>query len=374
MSMVTFTANEHAFMARAIELARRGLFTTDPNPRVGCVIVKNGAIIGEGYHVRAGEAHAEVNALQDAGDDVAGVTVFLTLEPCSHHGRTPPCCDALIAAGVSRVIVAMQDPNPKVSGQGLAKMRDAGIVVETGLLGEQAEALNPGYLMRMRHGRPWIRCKLAMSLDGRTALASGESKWITSSAAREDVHVLRARSSAIMTGSGTVLHDDPSMTVRLQIRNVTIDKQPLRIVLDSQLQVSTQATILKQPGKTRIVCCQADSQRARALQAAGAEVVELAGKDGHIDLSALMQHLAEDEINEVLLESGATLAGAMLMAGYIDELIVYMAPVLMGDSARGLLHLPGLDTMADKVELNIIDIRALGSDWRITARPVYKVS
>ncbi len=362
--------NDHAWMAEALQLARRGLYSTDPNPRVGCVVVRDGEVVGRGWHARAGEAHAEIHALNEAGERAAGATVYVTLEPCSHHGRTPPCADALIAAGVSRVVVAMQDPNPLVAGQGLARLRDAGIEVETGVLEAQAEALNPGFVSRMRRGRPWVRCKLAMSLDGRTAMASGESKWITGEAARTDVQRLRARSSAIVTGIGTVLADDPSMNVRLaadQLYAVEPVRQPLRVVLDPSLQMPATARMLDLPGKTLVCTASSDTAAISALQQAGAEVVAVAPAGGGLDLAGVMALLAGRDINEVLLETGATLAGAMLQAGLVDELIVYLAPHLMGDSARALLNLPGLARMQDRLDLDILDVRMVGRDIRLTA-------
>ncbi len=363
--MTSFSADDHRFMARALQLAERGLFTTDPNPRVGCVLVRHGEIVGEGWHEFAGGPHAEVHALHMAGERAHGATAYVTLEPCCHHGRTPPCSDALIAAGISRVVAAMEDPNPKVAGKGLAQLQQTGIEVASGLYAAQAEALNPGFVLRMREGRPFVRSKLAMSLDGRTAMASGESKWITGPAAREDVQRLRARSSAIITGIGTVLADDPQLNVRLE----GVTRQPLRVVLDPHLSTPATAQIVKAPGKTLIVTACKQSAPRDALESAGAEVVVLQNGAGDtIDLAALMSLLAGREINEVFLETGATLSGAMLHEGLIDELIVYMAPILMGDGARGLFHTPGLEMMADVVPLAISDIRAVGEDWRITAR------
>lgn len=353
------------YMALALQLAARGRTTTDPNPNVGCVLVNDGEIVGEGWHAVAGGPHAEVNALSQAGARARGATAYVSLEPCAHHGRTPPCSQALIEAGVARVVVAMQDPNPRVAGQGLAQLQAAGIDTACGLLEAEAEKLNPGFLKRMREGRPLVRCKLAMSLDGRTAMASGESKWITGAAARLDVQQLRARSSAIMTGVGTVLADDPSMNVRLE----GVERQPLRIVLDPRLSTPPSARMLGLPGRTLIVtaCDELDVQE--QLQAAGAEVLVLPQREDVIDLHALMGLLGEMEINEVLLETGATLSGAMLEAGLIDEMIIYMAPHLMGSGARGLFHLPCLEHMEQRIALEIQDIRAVGDDWRITARP-----
>jgi diaminohydroxyphosphoribosylaminopyrimidine deaminase/5-amino-6-(5-phosphoribosylamino)uracil reductase len=369
-----FSADDHRYMAQAIRLAEKGLYTTDPNPRVGCVLVKDDEVVGEGWHVQAGEGHAEVHALRAAGGKAKGATAYVTLEPCSHHGRTPPCCEALVEAGIARVVVAMPDPNPRVAGQGLARLQQAGIVVESGLLQAQAEAINPGFLMRMREGRPYVRSKLAMSLDGRTAMASGESQWITAAPARHDVHRLRARSSAIVTGIGTVLHDDPSLTVRLPDDAGQYGELPLRVVLDPQLEMPPQAKMFSQAGATHIMTLDAGMPQAEALRATGAEVTTVAGKDGMLDLVAMLKQLADDDRNEVLIEAGATLSGAMLQAGLLDELVIYMAPLLMGDAARGLLHLPGLEKMADRVDLEISDIRAVGRDWRITARPVERDS
>lgn len=371
-----FSADDHRYMARALQLAEQGLYTTDPNPRVACVLVKDAEIIGEGWHMRAGEAHAEVHALQNsAAEQVKAATAYVTLEPCSHQGRTAACCDALIDAGVSRVVVAMQDPNPQVAGQGLARLQEAGITVECGLMQAQAEALNPGFLMRMREGRPYVRCKLAMSLDGRTAMASGESQWITAEAARHDVHRLRARSSVIITGIGTVLQDDPLMSVRLPDDAGQYGEAALCVVLDSHCQMSVDAKILRRPsGLTRVMTLDANTSQAKALRNAGAEVVSIAASNGRIDLVAMLTQLADDDKNEVMLEAGATLSGAMLQAELVDELVIYMAPILMGDAARGLLHLPGLEKMADRLELEIKDIRVVGRDVRITAKPIYKSS
>jgi len=374
-------------MARALRIARRGLYSTDPNPRVGCVLVRDGEIVGEGWHERAGEPHAEIHALAQAGERARGATAYVTLEPCCHHGRTPPCTDALVAAGVARVAAAMVDPNPKVGGEGLARLAAAGIAVESGLMQAEAEALNPGFIMRMRHGRPFVRCKLAMSLDGRTAMANGESKWITSEAARHDVHQLRARSSAIMTGVGTVLADDPTLTVRLDGERI---RQPLRVVLDTHLRTPPQARLLDAAGRTLIVTASQNQVLRDGLARNNVDVVTLseaapahpasmplpalaalvhpwASRMQGIDLPVVMRHLAAQQINEVLLEAGATLNGAMLRAGLIDELVIYMAPHLMGDGARGLFHLPGLGSMDQRIELEIMDIRAVGKDWRITA-------
>lgn len=362
-----FTAADHAHMAEALRLAEQGLYTTDPNPRVGCVIVKDGEVVGRGFHRKAGEPHAEVLALRDAGAQARGATVYTTLEPCVHFGRTGPCADALIAAGVARVIAAMQDPNPLVAGKGFAKLQAAGIGTAGGLLEEQARALNPGFISRMTHGRPWVRSKLAVSLDGRTALAGGESKWISGEAAREDAQHWRARSSAILTGIGTLLADDPALTVRLPGEW----RQPRRVVVDSGLRTPPAARILKQPGETHIATVIADSARQALLAKAGAKFLALPVKEGHVDLAALMQRLAELECNEVLVEAGAGLNGALLQGGLMDECIIYMAPRLLGDSARGMFHLPALKNMRERIELNLTDVRTVGNDLRILARPIY---
>ena len=365
--LTMFSGDDTVYMARALRLAERGLLTTAPNPRVGCVLVREGAVVGEGWHERAGGPHAEINALQQAGPRAAGSTAYVTLEPCCHHGRTPPCTEALLAAGVARVVAAMEDPNPRVAGMGLAALRDAGIDTAAGLLAAVAEHLNAGFVMRMRQGRPWVRCKLAMSLDGRTAMASGESRWITSAAARSDVQQLRARSDAIMTGIGTVLADDPSLTVRLDEPGDGF-RQPLRVILDSQLRTPPDAKLLDLPGETLIVTGADDADNEARLTRPGIRVVTLQLQDGQLDLPAVLQYLGTLQVNEVHLEAGATLCGALLQAGLIDELVIYMAPHLMGDAARGLFTLPGLEQMAQRIKLSINDIRAVGDDWRITAR------
>ncbi|MFI0374796.1 MAG: bifunctional diaminohydroxyphosphoribosylaminopyrimidine deaminase/5-amino-6-(5-phosphoribosylamino)uracil reductase RibD [Candidatus Thiodiazotropha sp.] len=360
-------------MARAIQLARRGWYSTHPNPRVGCLIVKQGEVIAEGYHRRAGEPHAERNALAKAGVAASGATAYVTLEPCCHQGRTPPCTEALIESGVKRVVVGMRDPNPLVAGQGLELLRRAGIQVTEGVMRSQVEALNPGFIKRMIHGLPYIRCKMAMSLDGRTAMADGESQWITSLAARVDVQRLRAQSAAILTGVGTLLADDPSMNVRLSAMELGLEEgvpipHPVRVVLDPELATPGDAKMLGLPGPTLIICSDEQPVHGAALEAAGAQIVRLPGDKQRLDLHQVIRFLGEQEINEVLLESGATLAGAMLEQGLVDELIIYQAPHLMGNKGRGLFLLPGIARMADRIALQVTDLRQVGTDIRITAK------
>ncbi len=352
------------FMARALELARKGRYTTDPNPRVGCVLVKQGLIIGEGWHKQAGFEHAELNALKsvEPAHSVEGATAYVTLEPCAHQGKTPPCADALINAKVARVVVAMQDPNELVAGRGLQKLKAAGIEVCCGLLEADAQALNRGFIKRMIHQRPFVRSKLAMSLDGRTALASGESQWITSDCARADVQRLRAESSAILTGINTVLADDPSLNARVS-EDVN---QPIRVILDSALQMPTTAKMATLPGRTLILTCLDDAQKREALQAVGFEVFVLPAKNTRLDLSAVMTFLGQQQVNEVLVEAGAILNGALLTEGCVDEWIVYMAPCVLGDQSRGLFSIPSLQTMADKKTLQLREVRQVGPDLRLT--------
>jgi len=368
--------NDFDYMSRALKLARRGLYTTRQNPRVGCVIVKDDEIVGEGFHNVPGGPHAEINALYAAGERARGATVYVTLEPCAHHGKTPPCADTLIAAGVRQVVVAMTDPNPLVAGQGIKRLQDAGISVREGVMSSAASELNPGFIKRMTQGLPLVRVKLAMSLDGRTAMASGESQWITGPAARADVHRWRARSCAILTGSGTVLADNPGLTFRLDEheslrQEIPADtQQPLRVVCDSTLKIPADSRIIAQPGKTLIATIRTTDQ-AREWIGAGAEVISLPENGNKVSLSAVMQELSKREINEVLVEAGPGMAGALLAEGLVDELLVYMAPHLMGDQAHGLVTIPGLETMSDRIPLKINDIRAVGTDWRIAATPVY---
>ena len=353
------------YMARAIHLAKKGRYTTDPNPRVGCVLVRDDVVIGEGWHVKAGFGHAEVQALINV-QDAQGATAYVTLEPCSHHGKTPPCCDALIKAGVRRVVAAMQDPNPLVAGRGLDKLKAAGIEVTCGVLEEDAIALNRGFIKRMTENRPFVRSKLAMSLDGRTAMASGESKWITSAEARVDVHRLRAESSAILTGINTVLADDPALNARVEWDVV----QPVRVVLDSELNMPVTAQMAKLPGRSLILTCSQDNHKQQALQEAGFEVYKLADKQGRLDLLAVMNFLGQQQINELLVEAGSILNGALLAEGLVDEWVFYMAPCIFGDQGRGLFSLPGLQQMADKKQLKLRDVRQVGQDLKLTYTPI----
>jgi len=360
---MTETPDDYSFMTLALRLAERGLCTTMPNPRVGCVLVKHGKIIGEGWHERAGEPHAEVLALRQAGENARGAEVYATLEPCSHHGRTPPCAEALIAAGVKRVVAAMQDPNPKVAGSGLAMLKAQGIEVVSGLMETQARELNPGFISRMTRNRPLLRSKIAASLDGRTALANGVSQWISGEAARQDVQHWRARCCAIMTGVCTVLADDPQMTLRA----FDIGRQPLRVVVDSRLRISPQAMIL-QGGNALVAYAIDPHNKLTQLQATGAEVVMLPDNDGRVCLQSLMQELARREINEVMVEAGSGLNGVLLQHGLIDELLLYYAPILMGSEAKGMFAMPALTEMSQRSELEIFDLRQVGKDIRMRAR------
>jgi diaminohydroxyphosphoribosylaminopyrimidine deaminase/5-amino-6-(5-phosphoribosylamino)uracil reductase len=369
---MAFSAADHAFMAQALRRAEEGLYTARPNPRVGCVVVKDGNIIGEGFHLQAGGPHAEIHALQKAGISARGSTVYVTLEPCSHFGRTPPCADALIDAGVQRVIIAMSDPNPQVAGAGIERLRAAGIEVSSGLLEAEAEALNPGFIKRMKTGRPWLRVKLAMSLDGRTAMASGESQWITGEAARADVQDLRARSCAILTGVGTVREDNPSLNVRLsadKLEYAAAFVQPLRVIVSSKAELPSSSKIFDIDGN--ILILGGISLESFAFERANSEYQKVASNVAGLELTAVMNELGRRGINECHVEAGATLSGALLEAGLVDEIIIYMAPHIMGDQARGLFHLPALHTMAQRISMRISDIRAIGDDWRITAKPVY---
>jgi diaminohydroxyphosphoribosylaminopyrimidine deaminase/5-amino-6-(5-phosphoribosylamino)uracil reductase len=362
--MSDFSAADARFMARALVLARRGMFTTQPNPRVGCVLVSEGRIVGEGWHEVAGGPHAEVMAINAAGADARGATAYVTLEPCAHHGRTPPCADALIDAGVAAVIVAAGDPSPQVGGQGIDRLEAAGIDVRAGLMAADAEALNGGFIVRLTRGRPFLRLKVAASLDGAIAMRSGESQWITGEDARRDVQRLRAASGAILTGVETVNADDPSLNVRDES---TAGRQPLRVVLDSRLRMAPTARLLSLPGDT-LVCCIEDEARG-GLEAAGASVECFSGHDGRVDVAAVLDHLGGLEINDVLVECGPTLAGELLTRRLVDELVIYQAPHIMGSDTRGIAETPTWTRLADRAELRITDVRRFGRDLRITASP-----
>ncbi|WP_404416814.1 bifunctional diaminohydroxyphosphoribosylaminopyrimidine deaminase/5-amino-6-(5-phosphoribosylamino)uracil reductase RibD [Marinospirillum sp.] len=360
-----------AYMAQAIQLARKGWYTTRPNPRVGCVLVHDGQVVGQGSHLKAGEPHAEVHALREAGELARGADAYVTLEPCSHQGRTPPCADALVEAGVKRVFVGMQDPNPLVAGRGLARLETAGIQVSSGLLEDQARALNPGFIKRMQTGRPWVVAKQAASLDGRTAMASGESQWITGPEARADVQKLRAASCAIITGVDSLLADNSRLTVRepgfTQLYGFS---QPLRVILDSQLRTPPEAEIFQQSGSTLVITQQASIknrvEQRGALQQVGAEVlaVPTAATATGLDLSAVLLLLAERNCNQVMIEAGARLTGAFMQQQLLDELWLYLAPKFLGSAARGLLDLPGLESLAQAPQMQVTDVRAVGQDWR----------
>ncbi len=361
-----FTPDDVRFMARALELAAKGLYSTDPNPRVGCVIVQSGAVVGEGWHEKAGGPHAEVNALAQAGDQAAGATVYVTLEPCAHQGRTPPCVNGLVNARVGRVVIAMLDPNPLVDSKGVAILEKAGIQTDVGLLRDEAEQLNIGFVTRMRDRRPWVRAKVGASVDGRTALANGKSQWITSPQSRADVQRWRARSSAIVSGVGTVLADDPSLNVRLE----GLERQPLRVIVDSHLSTPPDAKLFRAEGAgdVLIVTVSDDTDAEDALRHAGAQVVRVQSDNGRVNLKDLMDYLVMRDVNEVFLETGATLQGAMLDAGLVDELLLYLAPTVLGDTSRGMFKLPELDDLANRIELEWSDVRQIGPDVRLLAR------
>ena len=375
-----WTASDYLHMSRALQIARRGLYSTDPNPRVGCVIVKDDNILAEGWHQKAGQPHAEIEALKNiaennALENVSGATCYVTLEPCAHHGRTSPCTEALIAAGIKKVVAATIDPNPLVASKGMQQLNESGIETTSGLMETQARELNSGFEMRMRGGRPLVRCKLAMSLDGKTALHNGDSNWISSAESRMDVQKLRARSSAVMTGARTVIEDDPSMNVRSpEAFGWTAEEwaengqQPLRVILDSRLDIPVDAKILNLPGDVIIFHASEDEEKKNKLANIGVELVAVDAKRGVEFYQYVLNYLAkEKEINEILLETGSTLSGEMLQAGLIDELIVYLAPTLLGHEAKGLFQLPMINDMSDRVSLNYSDIRTIGKDIRIKA-------
>ena len=361
-------AAQARYMARALRLARRGWCTTTPNPRVGCVLVSQGEIIGEGWHEKAGEGHAEVRALEEArrrGRDTAGASAFVTLEPCCVQGRTPACTAALIRAGVKRVYLGATDPNPRVNGGGIAQLEAAGIEVVQGLLSAECESLNPGFSLRMTLGRPRFRVKVAMSLDGRTAAANGESQWITGPAARQEVHRLRRESCAVLTGSGTLRADDPQLTVR----HVSAARQPARVLLDTDLQAAPGSRLFDGGAPCIVFTGSDNAGRRQALERIGITVIQVARGESGLHLMEVARQLGDLAFNEVMVEAGAELAGAFVEAGLADELIIYLAPQLIGDGGRAMLSLPGLQGLADRISLDIRDIRAVGEDWRIIARP-----
>ena len=364
---MSFTAFDYQSMANALQLARQGLNTTHPNPRVGCVIAHNGEIVGSGWHKKAGEPHAEIFALREAGDRAAGGTAYVTLEPCSHSGRTPPCVEALISAKIARVVCAIEDPNPDVNGNGFHRLRRAGIEVQSGLMAVEAEELNSGFLMRMRHRRPWVRIKLAQSMDGHIALANGSSQWISGPEAREDVQNWRARSDVILTGIGTVLADDPS----LNVRNRLDARQPMRVIVDSQWRIPANARLLSLPGKVLIAGLN-EKSIPEALREAGAECMVLPSSEGRVDMQAVLGELGARGCNEVQVEAGATLCGTLLQHGLVDEVLIYQAPIIMGGSAVSPFATPRLDNMEDRVHLEWVDSRRIGKDLRLRLKPVYK--
>jgi len=354
-------------MATALRLARRGLFTTDPNPRVGCVIAGSESAVGHGWHETAGGPHAEIAALREAGEMARGKTAYVTLEPCSYHGRTPPCADALLEAGIKRVVVAAKDPNPQVNGNGLQRLQAAGVKVETGLMAAEAEALNVGFMMRMKKGRPWVRVKSAISLDGRTALANGDSKWISSEASRLDVQRWRARSSAILTGIGTVLADDPSMDARVE----KAVQQPLRVVVDSSWRTPPDSRILAGPGTT-LIAGDLSAPIPGALERSQAQCLRLPAEGGAVDLVALMKALAEIEINEIQVEAGARLCGALIREQLVDELLIYQAPLLLGNGGPGPFAFGPLESMTERTHLELLETSHLGDDLRIRLKPNFR--
>lgn len=363
--MDKFSATDSTHMARALRLAERGQYTAHPNPMVGCVLVRDGAVVGEGWHQVAGEAHAEINALHAAGDKAKGATAYVTLEPCSHHGKTPPCVDALIAADVREVVIGLEDPHPEVNGRGVRALEAAGVPTRVGLMQGEIGQLIRGFLGRVMRQRPYVRLKMASSLDGCIAMASGESQWITGADARADVQRLRARAGAIMTGIGTVLADDPSLTVR----DVSLDtggRQPLRVVLDRDLRMPLSAEMLALAGITLVYCCAGEPRQ--ALVDAGAEIVRVAGKGDKVDAQAVLQDLARREVNDVLVEAGPTLAGNLIVNELVDELVIYQSPHIMGSETRGMFRTPTWTELANRLTLDIVDVRRVGKDTRITAR------
>ncbi len=364
---MSFRTIDYQCMANALQLAGLGLKSTHPNPRVGCVISHDGEVVGKGWHKKTGDPHAEINALREAGDKAAGATAYVTLEPCSHHGRTPPCVDALINAKIARVVFAIEDPNPDVNGSGSQRLIDAGIEVQSGLMATQAEELNAGFLKRMSQGRPWVRIKLAQSLDGHIGLANGESKWISGPEARADVQNWRARADIILTGIGTVLEDDPS----LNVRNDKNARQPMRVIVDSQWRMPAKARLLSLPGKV-LVAGLNENRVPEALMKAGAECLPMPSSEGRVDMRALLAELGQRGFNEVQVEAGATLCGTLIQQRLADELLIYQAPIILGGGAVSPFATPRLDNMEDRVHLEWMDSRRIGKDLRLRLKPVYR--
>lgn len=368
--------NDQAYMAEALRDAKKGLYSVRQNPRVGCVIVKDEQIIAHGYHAYAGQAHAEINALANASESVEGATAYVTLEPCSHEGKTPACVIALVQAKIAKVVIANIDPNPLVNGNGLAYLNEHGIETKHGILQDQAKELNKGFFSRITQNRPYVTLKSASSIDGRTALQSGESKWISSESSRRDVHFLRARSCAILTGIDTILADDPALTVRLSKNDLKLENdlelkslQPLRVIVDTHLRINKDAAIFKQEGKNIIYTCVDDEDKIKSLTHANTEIVCSNSAKGRVDLNVVMKDLADREINEILVEAGPTLAGSLFDQHLIDELVLYMAPCLLGSSSRGLVNINPITSMQDRLNLNIIQTSIVSNDLKIIAKP-----
>lgn len=378
MTNSPYTYNNHAaVMSKAIQLAKKGLYTCNPNPRVGCVLFNDGLVIGEGWHARAGEEHAEIMALRSARENnpnyIAGSTAYVTLEPCCHTGKTPPCVNELIDAKIKHVVIGMSDPNPLVAGKGIQALENAGIKVTQNILQDQAMSLNPGFIKRMSTNKPYVRLKMAASLDGKTALNNGTSQWITGTPARQDVQYWRARSSAVLTGVGTLIADNPSLNVRFDDADNANIKQPLRVILDSHLRTPPESKIFQYGGEVLIVTISENEEKKDKLRSDKTEVIQLpANIKGQVDLHSLMSVLAEAEMNELLIESGSELAGAFLDAAYVDEIVLYLAPQIIGAQAKSLFELPELQNMQDRIDLKIVDTRMLGNDLRINAKPIYQ--
>ena len=366
--------NDHAYMAQALRLASKGMYTTRSNPRVGCVIVKQGEVIGQGFHVAPGQAHAEINALGSCINGAEDATVYVTLEPCSHQGKTPPCIDALLNAKISKVVSAMRDPNPLVNGKGLEFLSSNGVKTACNILEHQAHELNKGFVKRMVNGRPYVTVKSAISLDGKTALQSGESKWISSEESRIDVQKLRARSCAIMTGIGTVLVDDPNLTVRLNQKELGIDEnfqQPKRIIIDTQLRIPVEAKILKTPEDVIIYTATSDNEKCERLVQRDITVVQVSKSNSKVDLTAVMKDLADREINELFVEAGSSLLGKLVEEELVDEMILFIAPHMLGDASRGLINSKPIKTMQDRINFEIDQVRRIGKDLKLILKPQY---